>query len=72
MVHKVILFIDDVHFGLAIECADGWYKFEFASGLGSKGVSMSSGGGVEAKVTIKRTPPTGKIIVLGMTQRGLQ
>ena len=71
MVHKVILFIDGVHFGLAIECADGWYKFEFASGLGSKGVSMSLAG-KEAKVTIKRTPPTGKRIVLGLTKRGLQ
>jgi hypothetical protein len=54
MVLDVSLFIDGVHFGIAIYCADGWYKFEYASGLGSKSSSNPT-----AKVTIKRSAPTG-------------
>jgi hypothetical protein len=41
MVHQVFLFIDEIHFGIAIKCADGWYKFEYAAG-GASGISGSS------------------------------
>ena len=68
MVHNVILFKDGIHFGLAIKCTDGWYKFQYAAGHGSKGVTS----GTIAKVTIKRSAPTGTIFNLGETNRGLQ
>ena len=53
MVHKVIMFIDGIHFGLAIECQDGWYKFEYAAdGAKLNGVQFPP-------VTIRRSAPTG-------------
>lgn len=81
MVHQVLLFIDGYHFGLAIKCADGWYKFEYAAG-GASGVSGHSGhfgssgsggysGKTSNKVTIKRSAPTGTVIHIGDTKRGL-
>ncbi len=63
----MILFIDGIHFGIAIECADGWYKFEYAAGHGSKGVVSSN----PAKVTIKRSAPTGELHNIGFTNKGL-
>lgn len=75
MVHQVYLFIDGIHFGLAIECSDGWYKFEYAAG-GASGLSGSSGsvgflGKTSNAVTIKRSAPTGKVIRIGETKKGL-
>lgn len=74
MVHNVQLFIDGIHFGIAIQCADGWYKFQYAAG-GASGLSGSlnfgSFGKTSNKVTIKRTPPTGKVILIGQTSKGL-
>ena len=76
MVHQVYLFIDDIHFGIAIECSDGWYKFEYAAG-GASGISGSSGsGGLSGKtsnsVTIKTSAPTGDKKYIGDTSKGLQ
>ena len=75
MVHHVILFIDGIHFGLAIECKDGWYKFEYASSGGSGASSSSNSTSGSSKtsnaVTIKRTAPTGEQIFLGDTDKGL-
>lgn len=76
MVHQVYLFIDSIHFGIAILCQDGWYKFEYAAG-GASGLSGSSGSaGLFSKttntVTIKRSPPTGKKVHIGDTLKGLQ
>ncbi len=76
MVHQVHLFIDDIHFGIAIKCADGWYKFEYAAG-GASGVSGSSGsagssGKTSNSVTVKRSAPTGKQKYIGDTHKGLQ
>ena len=76
MVHEVILFIDDIHFGIAIRCSDGWYKFEYAAG-GASGLSGSSNSGGSSsgktsnKVTIKTSPPTGKALKIGDTFKGL-
>ena len=76
MVHEVNLFIDDIHFGIAILCDDGWYRFEYAAG-GASGISSSSGsfsGGssnTTNAVTIKRKGPTGSIHYLGDTRKGL-
>ena len=76
MVHQVICFIDGVHFGLAIECDDGWYKFEYAAG-GASGLSgsSSSGGSSSGKtsnaVTIKKSAPTGNLYIIGETYKGL-
>ena len=75
MVHQVICFIDGVHFGLAIECDDGWYKFEYAAG-GASGLSgSSSSGGSSGKttnaVTIKKSAPTGDLYQIGDTTKGL-
>jgi hypothetical protein len=77
MVHQVFLFIDEIHFGIAIKCADGWYKFEYAAG-GASGISGSSGSGVlglfgktSNQVTIKKTAPTGKSEYIGDTNKGL-
>jgi hypothetical protein len=76
MTIDVTLFIDGIHFGLAIKCADGWYKFEYAAG-GASGVSSSSasssGGSSNsnAAVTIKRSAPTGTEKRLGQTAQGL-
>jgi hypothetical protein len=75
MVLDVFLFIDGIHFGVAVQAADGWYKFEYASG-GASGLSGSShSGGSSGKtsnaVTIKRSAPTGKVQPLGQTRQGL-
>ena len=69
MVHQVYLFIDTIHFGIAILCQDGWFKFEYAAG-GAKGLSGSSGSaGIFSKtsnqVTIKKSAPTGKNLRIG-------
>lgn len=71
MVHQVYLFIDDIHFGIAIKCKDGWYKFEYAAG-GASGISASSGSGqmfgkTSNKVTVKNSAPTGKSVYIGDT-----
>ena len=80
MVHKVHLFVDDIHFGIAILCEDGWYKFEYAAG-GASGLSASSGhsGSIGAAVvktcnavTIKTSAPTGFQVLIGLTSKGLQ
>jgi hypothetical protein len=72
--HQVLLFVDGIHFGIAIRCADGWYKFEYAAG-GASGVSSGSGSRSSGKtsnaVTVKRTPPTGEVETLGTTNVGL-
>ena len=75
MVHEVICFIDGIHFGVAIQCSDGWYKFEYAAG-GASGVWGSSGsGGSSGKttnaVTIKTSAPTGDLYNIGDTKKGL-
>lgn len=75
MVHHVNLFIDDIHFGIAIYCADGWYKFEYAAG-GASGLSGSShstglSGKTSNSVTIKRSAPTGKQQRIGKTMKKL-
>eukprot|EP00388_Colpodella_angusta_P034740 GDKK01033701.1.p1 GENE.GDKK01033701.1~~GDKK01033701.1.p1 ORF type:complete len:125 (+),score=5.25 GDKK01033701.1:25-399(+) len=73
MVHEVTLFIDGIHFGLAIKCADGWYKFEFAAG-GARGF-QSSGSYISSttnQVTIRQTAPSGKIVPIGGTNKGLK
>ena len=69
------MFIDGIHFGIAILCADGWYKFEYAAG-GASGVSGSSGSGgflgkTSNAVTIKRSAPTGKSQEIGETDKSL-
>ena len=66
MVHEVILFIVDPnfgHFGLAIECQDGWYKFEYAAD-GGKSVASPA-------VTVKRSAPTGEQHYIGDSGKGL-
>ena len=60
MVHQVVLFIDGVHFGLAINCADGWYKFEYAA-AGTKSLTQKD----SKDVTIKRSAPTGNCYNIG-------
>lgn len=51
MVHKVYLFIHDVHFKMAIECADGyWYVLEYAGGGGKSSGSIP----INAKVTVNK------------------
>ena len=70
MVHQVILFIDGIHFGLAIECSDGWYKFEYAAD-GAKGLSSDSSKSTKNAVTVKRSAPTGEEHYIGDTTRGL-
>jgi len=60
MVHNVLLFVDGVHFGLAIKCSDGWYKFEYAA-AGTKSLTAKD----SKAVTIKRSGPTGDTYSLG-------
>ena len=75
MVHQVILFIDGIHFGLAIQCKDGWYKYEYAasggSGVSSSSSSTSGSSKTTNAVTIKRSAPTGEKIHIGDTNKSL-
>ena len=75
MPHQVILFIDGIHFGLAIECADGWYKFEYAGeaegGSGLFSGSSSGSSKTTNAVSVKRSAPTGEEHNIGVTAKGL-
>ena len=68
MGYEVTLFIDGIHFGVAIKCSDGWYRFEYAAGgaSGSFGSSRTTN-----NVTVKRSSPTGKRHFIGVTSKTL-